>query len=121
MTVFRLKKWHFSQNIDCGYLFKLPHHGGKSKGTCAVDQDDTAYLAVDRVLRLPTKQYGSRCSQQARLKEVTVKSRGISYYFFCQNQLRYFPFPRKVLANYCVAGFHMKRIETMSLHQIFSN
>ena len=32
------------------------NHGGKSKGTtCAVDRDVTAYMAVDRVLRLSTE------------------------------------------------------------------
>ena len=68
--------------------------------TCAVDRDDTAYLAVDRVLQLPTEQYGCRYLTHARLKEVTVKSRGLLYIFFCQNLLaRYFSFLRKVLAN----------------------
>ena len=36
-------------------------HGGNSKGTtCVVDRDVTAYLVVDRVLRIPTEQYGCR-------------------------------------------------------------
>ena len=36
-------------------------HGGNSKGTtCVVDRDVTAYLVVDRVLQLPTEQYGCR-------------------------------------------------------------
>ena len=34
---------------------------GNSKGTtCVVDRDVTAYLVVDRVLRIPTEQYGCR-------------------------------------------------------------
>ena len=37
------------------------YHGGNSKGTtCVVDRDVTAYLVVDRVLRIPTEQYGCR-------------------------------------------------------------
>ena len=38
-------------------------------------------IAVGRVLLLPTKQYVCRYLTHARLKEVTVKSRGIFYYF----------------------------------------
>ena len=37
------------------------YHGGNSKGTtCVVDRDVTAYLVVDRVLRILTEQYGCR-------------------------------------------------------------
>ena len=51
--VFTLTKSRISHDTN--------HHGGNSKGTtCIVDRDVTAYLVVDRVLRLPTGQYGCR-------------------------------------------------------------
>ena len=51
------------RNVRCStsVLARTNDHGGNSKGTtCVVDRDVTAYLVVDRVLRLPTEQYGCR-------------------------------------------------------------
>ena len=48
-------------------------HGGNSKGTtCVVDQDVTAYLVVDRVLRFPTEQYGCRYGGYPGFNDVKV-------------------------------------------------
>ena len=48
-------------------------HGGKSKGTtCVVDRDVTAYLVVDRVLRIPTEQYGCRYVGYPGFNDVNV-------------------------------------------------
>ena len=48
-------------------------HGGNSKGTtCVVDRDVTAYLVVDRVLRLPTEQYGCRYGGHQGFNDVKV-------------------------------------------------
>ena len=46
-------------------------HGGKSKGTtCAVDRDDTAYMAVDRVLRLSTESIRSVPTELRKRKKI---------------------------------------------------
>ena len=48
-------------------------HGGNSKGTtCVVDRDVTAYLVVDRVLRLPTEHYGCRYGGHPGFNDVKV-------------------------------------------------
>ena len=48
-------------------------HGGNSKGTtCVVDRDVTAYLVVDRVLRLPTEQHGCRYGGHPGFNDVKV-------------------------------------------------
>ena len=48
-------------------------HGGISKGTtCVVDRDVTAYLVVDRVLQLPTEQYGCRYGGYPGFNDVKV-------------------------------------------------
>ena len=63
-------------------LFFPIEHGGNSKGTtCVVDRDVTAYLVVDRVLRLPTEQYGCRYGGHPGFNDVKVKFLGIFCYF----------------------------------------
>ena len=57
-------------------------HGGKSKGTtCVVDRDVTAYLVVDRVLRIPTEHYGCRYVGYPGFNDVRVICLGIFCYF----------------------------------------
>ena len=57
-------------------------HGGKSKGTtCVVDRDVTAYLVVDRVLRIPTEHYGCRYVGYPGFNDVKVICLGIFCYF----------------------------------------
>ena len=57
-------------------------HGGNSKGTtCVVDRDVTAYLVVDRVLRLPTEQSGCRYRGHPGFNDVKVNFLGIFCYF----------------------------------------
>ena len=47
--------------------------GCNSKGTtCVVDRDVTAYLVVDRVLRLPTEQYGCRYGGHPGFNDVKI-------------------------------------------------
>ena len=54
-------------------LYHISYHGGNSKGTtCVVDRDVTAYLVVDRVLRIPTEQYGCRYVGYPGLNDVKV-------------------------------------------------
>ena len=46
-------------------------HGGKSKGTtCAVDRDETAYMAVDRVLLLSTESKRSVPTELRKRKKI---------------------------------------------------
>ena len=55
------------------YHTLLIEHEGNSKGTtCVVDRDVTAYLVVDRVLRLPTEQYGCRYEGYPVFNDVKV-------------------------------------------------
>ena len=64
------------------YGLEIQHHGGKSKGTtCVVDRDVTAYLVVDRVLRIPTEHYGCRYVGYPGFNDVKVICLGIFCYF----------------------------------------
>ena len=65
-----------------GSVGRVRHHGGNSKGTtCVVDRDVTAYCVVDRVLRLPTEQYGCRYGRHPGFNNVKVNCLGIFCYF----------------------------------------
>ena len=77
------------------YVFS-PIHGGKSKGTtCVVDRDVTAYLVVDRVLRIPTEQYGCRYVGYPGFNDVKVIFRHILLFYFQNLFLGYFSILRK--------------------------
>ena len=57
-------------------------HGGNSKGnTCVVDRDVTAYLVVDRELRLPTEHYGCLYGGYPGFNDVKVLFLDIFCYF----------------------------------------
>ena len=63
---------------DCLILPTLKGHGGNSKGTtCVVDRDVTAYLVVNRVLRIPTEQCGCRYVGYPGFNDVKVIFLGI--------------------------------------------
>ena len=71
-------------------------HGGNSKGTtCVVDRDVTAYLVVDRVLRLPTEHYGCRYRGYPGFNDVKVIFRHILLFYFQNLFLGYFSFLQK--------------------------
>ena len=62
-----------------------------SKGTtCVVDRDVTAYLVVDRVLRIPTEQYGCRYVGYPGFNDVKVIFRHILLFYFQNLFLGYF-------------------------------
>ena len=68
----------FSTTVKIASILVLRNHGGNSKGTtCVVDRDVTAYLVVDRVLRIPTEQYGCRYVGYPGFNDVTVIFLGI--------------------------------------------
>ena len=74
----------------------MKYHGGNSKGTtCVVDRDVTAYLVVDRVLRIPTEQYGCRYVGYPGFNDVKVILRHILLSYFQNLFLGYFSILRK--------------------------
>ena len=59
-------------------------HGGKSKcTTCAIDRDDSAYMTVERVLRLSTESIRSVPTELRKRKKIFLLKRfkGTLYYF----------------------------------------
>ena len=90
--------------------FRDREHGGKSKGTSCASTETILHILLS-TLRLPTEQYGCRYLTHAGLQEVTVKSRGLFYYFLSEFVVKIFSFPTKNVGELLCRWFSYERTD----------